>query len=95
MEPGSEYHDETIRQNEHYKKQSILGNEALDDLQRLHGPAEIVISERAITALSEFYSADWHAGNFSACNEEYLDEVYDSAKKTHQVILEEARSVLK
>ena len=95
MEPGSEHHDATINEREHFKRQDKLGNEALQDLQRLHGPAEIVISKRAIEALETFYSADWHASNFSVCNKEYLSDVYRSAKEAHRVILEEARAELR
>lgn len=95
IEPGSEHHDATINQSEHFKHQGKLGSEALQDLQRLHGPAEIVISARAIDALKKFYSADWHASNFSVCNEEYLSDVHRSAKEAHQVILEEARAELR
>lgn len=55
----------------------------------------MVISERAIEALKNFYSSDWNAGNFSVCNKEYLDEVYSTAKEAHTVILEEARLELR
>lgn len=95
IEPGSEHHDATINESEHFKRQGRLGSEALQDLQRLHGPAEIVISARAIEALEKFYSADWHASNFSACNEEYLGDVYRSADDAHRIILGEARSELR
>ena len=95
MEPGSEHHDASINQSERFKRQGKLGSEALQDLQRLHGPAEIVISARAIEALDKFYSADWHASNFSACNEEYLSDVYHSVKEAHSVVLEEARGELR
>ncbi len=57
----------------------------------MHGSAEMVISGRAIEALEKFYSVDWNVGNFSACNKEYLEEVYASAEDTYKVIPEEAR----
>ncbi len=95
MEPGSEYHDEQVNESAHYKSQSQIGLEALQKIQQLHGPAEMVVSDRAIEALNKFYSADWHASNFSACNQEYLEEAYDSVNEAHKVILEEARLELR
>jgi len=95
MQTGSEYHDDRINESEHYKHQTTIGIEALEKIQELHGPSEMVISERAIEALNEFYGADWNAGNFSACNKEYLDDVYASVDKTYKVVLNEARSELK
>ncbi len=95
MEPGSEYRDSEINESEHFKKQSQTGMEALSKIQLLHGPAEIIISERAIKALDQFYSVDWSAGNFSACNREYLEEVYASAEEVYKIILEEARLELR
>lgn len=95
MEPGSEYRDSEINESEHFKKQSRIGIEALNKIQLLHGPAEMVISKRAIEALNNFYGIDWNAGNFSACNKEYLDDVYASAEKAYKVILEEARLELR
>lgn len=95
MEPDSQYSDDQINESPHYKKQIDIGSEALQQLQRLHGPAEMVVSKRAIQALNEFYGASWHANNFSACNNEYLTEVTASVEKTHKVVLEEARSDLR
>ena len=95
MEPGSEYRDGQINESSHYKNQIKIGFEALQEMQKLHGPAEMVVSDRAIQALNKFYSADWHARNFSVCNKEYLDEAYASAEKTHKAVLEEGRSELR
>jgi hypothetical protein len=95
MEPGSEYRDSEINESEYFKKQSQIGIDALNKIQLLHGPAEMVISRRAIEALDNFYGVDWNAGNFSVCNKEYLDEVYASAEEAHKVILEEARLELR
>ena len=95
MEPGSLYRDDQIIESHHYKEQANIGLEALQQLQQLHGPAEMVVSDRAIQALKEFDSENWHAGNFSACNSVYLDTVYASVEKTHKIVLEEARSDLK
>jgi len=95
MEPGSEYRDSEINESEHFKKQSKIGVAALNKIQLLCGPAEMVISKRAIEALDNFYSVDWNAGNFSSCNIEYLNEVYASAEEAYKVILEEARLELR
>jgi hypothetical protein len=95
MEPGAEYRDSEINESEHFKKQSQIGMAALNKIQLLHGPAEMVISKRAIEALDNFYSVDWNAGNFSSCNIEYLNEVYASAEEAYKVILEEARLELR
>jgi hypothetical protein len=95
MEPGSEYRDSEINESEHFKKQSHIGMEALNKIQLLHGPAEMIISKRAIEALDEFYSVDWNAGNFSVCNKEYLNEVHVLVKRAYKVILEEARLELR
>ena len=95
MVPGSEYHDEQVNKSEHYKKQTEIGIESLQNIQRLHGPAEMVITKKAIEALMQFYSADWHAGNFSACNKEYLDDAHQSVNDVYQTVLQEAQSELK
>ena len=94
MEPGSQYRDNEIDESLHFKEQANIGFEALKKLQLLHGPAEMVISIQATKALKEFYSAHWHADNFSACNNEFLDAAYVSVEKTHKAVLEEARSEL-
>lgn len=95
MKPGTEHHDDQIIKNTHYKNQTKIGSKALQKIHVIHGPAEMAISDRAIIALNNFYSADWHAGNFSTFNKEYLDDVYTSADETYKVILEEAQSELK
>lgn len=95
MEPGSEYRDNEIIESDHFKKQSRIGIEALNKIHILHGPAEMVISTRAIEALNDFYGVDWNAWNFSACNKEYLDEVHASVEETYKVIIEEARLELR
>lgn len=94
MEPDSQYRDEQINKSLHYKEQINIGTEALQKLHQLHGPSEMVVSDKTIQALKDFYSADWHASNFSACNKEYLDDVYASVEKAHKTVLEEARSDL-
>ena len=95
IEQGSEYRDNEIMKSEYFKSQLKIGTEALDRIQQLHGPAQMVISKRAIEALERFYSSDWNASNFSACNKEYLDEVYESVEEAHKIMLEEARSELR
>ncbi len=95
MNPGSEYRDSEMSEGEHFKRQSRIGAEALNKIQQLHGPSEMVISERAIEALERFYSSDWNASNFSACNKEYLDVVYASAEEAYKIVLEEARLELR
>jgi hypothetical protein len=95
MEPGSEHQDSEINNSENFKKQTQIGMEELSKIQLLHGPAEMIISKRAIEALVNFYGIDWDAGNFSVCNKEYLDKVYASAEEAYKVILEEARMELR
>lgn len=95
MEPGSEYRDQEVGQSEHFKRQLVLSGNAFDDLHRLHGPAEMVLSVRAVAVLEKFYGAEWNAENFSVCNKEYLDEVYEAVKEAHRVVLEEARAELR
>ncbi|WP_442497664.1 hypothetical protein [Methylobacter sp. sgz302048] len=94
MYPGSEQRDEEIGKSEYYINQSKIGYEALKKIQQLHGPAEIVISERAVEALKALYISNWEADNFSSCNKEYLDKVYESVEEARKIILEEARSEL-
>ena len=91
IEPDSQYRDAQINENPHFTKQINIGVEALQKLQQLLGPAEMVVSDRTIQALKDFYSTDWHASNFSACNKEYLDDVYASVEEAHKTVLEEAR----
>lgn len=93
--PESEYHDEQVNKSEHYKKQTEIGIESLQNIQRLHGPAEKVITKKAIEALMQFYSADWHAGDFSTCNKEYLDDAHQSVNDVYQTVLQEAQLELK
>lgn len=95
MQPGAEYRDTQIIEKPHYKKQTKIGSKALKKIHVIHGPAEMVISDRAIKALNNFYSEDWHAGNFSSFNKEYLDSVYTSVDETYKIILEEAQTELK
>ena len=95
MEPGSEHHDEAINQNSRYKNQTKIGFKALQKIREIHGPAEMVISKPAVDSLNKFYSADWHAENFSECNQSYLHDVYASVDKTYKAVLKEAQSDLK
>jgi len=94
-EQGSEHDDARINESDHYIKHAKSGVETLQKIQELHGPAEMVISDRSIEALNKFYSAGWHAENFSSCNKEYLVEVFVSVDETYKVILEEAQIALK
>lgn len=92
--PGSEYRDEEIEKKEHYINQSRIGSEAYNKIQQLHGPAEMVISQRAIEALENFYSLEWHGSNSSVCNKDYLMGTHALVEETRRIILEEARSEL-
>jgi len=95
IDPGSEYRDQEIEKEEHFKRQLFIGSEAFNDLHRLYGPAEMVISERAVNILKKFYGAQWHASNFSVCSKEYLNDVYKAVEEAHQVVLQEARTELR
>jgi len=95
MESGSEHDDARINESDHYRKLAKNGAEAIQKIQELNGPAEMVISNRSIDALNRFYSADWHAENFSICNKEYLTKVFTSVDEAYRLILEEAQIALK
>ncbi len=95
MQPGSEYHDESTQKNENFIRHSNEGHKAYQDILRLHGPSEIVISKRAVEALNELYKVDWSTSNFGSCTTEYLAETYEAACTAYDVVLEEARAGLK
>ncbi len=95
IQSGSEYHDESTHKNEHFIHHSNEGHKVYQDILRLHGPSEIVISRRAVEALNELYKVDWNASNFGSCTNEYLTETYKAACAAYDVVLEEARVELK
>ncbi len=91
MEPGSEHHDAEINNTDHYKRQARVGLNSIQRVRELYGPAGMVISSQSVKALDNFNNANWHAGNFSACSKDYLDDVYSSVDETYRVILAQAR----
>ncbi len=95
IEPGSEYKDNEISKSDQFKALGELGYTAVKKIKELHSPAEIVISDRAIEALEMFYNEKWEASEFSACNNDYLKDMYQSVKKVHKIMLEEARLELR
>lgn len=91
LEPGSEYLDAEFEKKEGF--QNLLRNthKAFNAIKELHGPAEIVISTKAIEALTEFYSEYWSASEFSMCNSEWLGKAYECVQEAHNVVLREAK----
>jgi len=86
--------DHLILNNPDYKKHSKTGRNAFKKLQNLQGPSEIVVSNKAIKALKNFYSKNWEVSHFTTFTEEYLDTLHASVKSTRKIVLEEARSDL-
>ena len=92
--PGSE-HDSTISEDKFFILQREIGREAIDKIFLLHGPAEIVLSEKAIKALEKFYKESWLANEHAFNNEDYLRDMLDTVCNTYDLILNEARLELK
>lgn len=93
-QPGSEHNDTQISECDYFRKQGKIGSVALKKIRDLQGPAEMIISERAIKALNKFYTVNWEAENFSSHRKEYLENMHTSVEETCKVILEEARLAL-
>lgn len=94
MQPGPEHQDASINEQGHYKKLSARLATALENIHKLQGPSQIVISQKSSHALQEIYKEQWNASNFSVCNSEYLSQMYPIVENAYSIVLAEARQEL-
>lgn len=92
-DPASEQRDDHIR-SRHFEDQTYLGAEAFEKVQRLTGPAAIVMSHRAVAALEELGKAQRDAGEHGVTLAGYLRAFLVAVNDTNAVVLEEAKAAL-
>ena len=90
VHPGSE-HREDLAENEHYQTQAYLGNEAYARIELIRGPAALVVSEAAQTALEDLSRNYWHIEQDAMCQADFVNDAFKLVSETFTRILEEAR----
>lgn len=88
--PGSAQRDDHIR-TKHFEDQTYLGAEAFEKVQRLTGPASIVISDRAVQALTGLGREHRDILERSVNLAEYLNAFQAAVSASYERVLEEAK----
>lgn len=93
-QPGSEYTRDSD-QGEHFHRLKRSAGEALDEAQKLLGPAALYLSQTTVDKLSEMLSKHWEITEFEvACTAEYVERAQVLVISTYGLVLSEAKQHL-
>lgn len=92
-DPESETREDHIR-TKHFEEQTYLGAEAFEKVQRLTGPAAIVMSGSAVSALESLGQQHREISEHSVNLAEYIRAFHAAVSATYARVLEEAKREL-
>jgi len=91
-EPGSEHSD--YSGDERFDRLGIAAGEALQSVKELIGPAEVLLSPKAIGAVRELVLEEWHASYEGADRGSYIRKVLSLVNSAQTAVIEAAKAEL-